>query len=213
KRSPRDSLRRVRALVEDGATVIFTDGLPDDVPGFHQHDERLAQLMELLKPFAGKSGDVPHGKGHVVVNPASLAKELESRGNAAESMVTDGLRFVRRTHGDGFHYFIANRGAKRFSGKIRLAVPFRSVVVLDPWSDASARTPETSGSTIQLDLEAGASCLVRTFTDHKVESAPVPEDVPTGDALAVTGPWTIDFIAGGPTLPASRTLQSTGFWT
>lgn len=213
KRIPLETLRRVLALAENGATVVFTDGLPTDVPGFHQHAERLAQLLELLKPFAGKSGEVPLGKGRVVINPASLSKQLESRGNAAESMVADGLRFVRRTHEGGFHYFIANRGTKRFSGKVRLAVPFRSAVVLDPWSDAAARTPETSGSTIHLDLEAGASCIVRTFTDRQIEAAPVPKDVPTGEPLRVEGPWTIDFIAGGPSLPSPRTLADTSFWT
>ncbi len=213
KRMPVETLRRVLSLAEAGATVVFTDGLPTDVPGFHQHDERRAQLVELLKPFEGKSGDVPVGKGHVVVNPSSLAQELETRGITAESMVVDGLRFVRRSHEGGFHYFIANRGTKRFNGEIRLAVPFRSVVVLDPWTDAPARTPATSGASIKLDLEAGASCIVRTFTDRKNEAPPVLTDASAGPSVAVNGPWTIEFVAGGPTLPSVKTMETTALWT
>lgn len=63
KRIPLETLRRVLALAENGATVVFTDGLPTDVPGFHQHAERLSQLLELLKPFDGKSGKSLSAKG------------------------------------------------------------------------------------------------------------------------------------------------------
>lgn len=213
KRMPLDTLRRVLSLAEAGATVVFTDGLPDDVPGFHQHDEKQAQLLLLLKPFAGKSGEIKVGKGRVVINPTSLPKELEARGIVSESMVAEGLRFVRRTHEGGYHYFIANRGTKRFHGDLRLSVPFQSAVVLDPWTDAPARAVGTSGPTIQLDLEAGASCVVRTFTDRKVEASPVPSDTSAGPAVAVSGPWKVEFMAGGPSLPSVKSLATTAPWT
>lgn len=213
KRIPLETMSHVLSLAEQGATVIITDGLPEDVPGFHQHDERRARLIELLKPFSGRSGDVPFGRGRVVISPVPLSKDLGARGIEPESMVGNGLRFVRRSHAEGHHYFIVNRGAKPFSGEIRLASPFQSVVLLDPWSDGAARTAGSSGSMVRLNLEAGESCILRTFTNRRIGAAPLPEDVPAGEALVVKGPWTMEFISGGPALPSVKSLEATRFWT
>jgi len=217
KRLPLETLQRVLSLAEMGGTLVFTGGLPDDVPGFDHHDDRRAELVSILKPFEGKQGAVKHGSGLVVVASGSLTQVLESKGIRKETMTADGLRFVRRSTESGYHYFIANRSSNRFSGTVRPAVAFRSAVILNPWSDASARSlkvsQEPEGAGFHLDLEAGETRLIRTFTELKVEAPPIEMEVSAGDAVAVGGPWRIQFMEGGPTLPAARSLEQAAFWT
>ena len=48
-------------------------------------------------------------------------------------MTASGLRFVRRTHDRGYHYFIVNRGWEPVHAIVPLAAPFESALLLDPW--------------------------------------------------------------------------------
>lgn len=217
KRIPIATLRKILSLAEAGGTVIFTEGLPTDVPGLDHHEERLADLGRLLKAFTGRQGVVPLGAGKVVLAQQPLAEVLAGQGIRAETMTSAGLRFVRRTTGSGHHYFIANRSTDRFSGTIRPAVPFRSAVLLDPWLDDSARkliVSEIGGIPgFHLDLEPGESRIVRTFSELEVDGPSVPTNEPAGDPIGVEGPWTVDFIEGGPALPKSQTRERIDFWT
>lgn len=217
KRIPIGTLKKVLSLAEAGGTVIFTEGVPTDVPGFDHHDERLSELGRLMKPFTGQQGVVAVGAGKVVLARSSLTEVLAGLGIRSETMTSAGLRFVRRTTGNGHHYFIANRSADRFSGTVRPSVPFRSAVLLNPWSDASARKLIVSESGesrgFHLDLEPGESCVVRTFSEAEVDAAPVPTDEPAGDPIGVGGPWNVQFIEGGPVLPKPQTQERTAFWT
>ncbi len=91
-------------------------------------------------------------------------------------MAHAGLRFVRRTHAEGYHYFIVNQNKETFDDTLPLAVPFQSAVILDPWSESRSgiSLPEKhkSGNGVKLRLEPGESIIIRTFTERKIEGAP-----------------------------------------
>jgi hypothetical protein len=191
----------VKLSAQGGKVVFYEKDSPKamDVPGFLEHDKQKAVLNDLfIKHFAKATG--------------SIISELQGGcGVKVEPMRAAGLRFVRRTHAEGYNYFIVNRSAHDFVGNLPLATPFKSAVILDPWH------PETSGviasGEIPLRLAPLQSIIIRTFTDRTVTGKPWSPPGETAKTLALNGPWKLEFIDGGPVLPKSMELRTLASWT
>lgn len=126
-------------------------------------------------------------------------------------MTDHGLRFVRRKHADGCHYFIVNRSEKEFNGSIKLATRFKSAAILDPWRpDFHAIT---SGPEIPLRLAASQSIVIRTFTDRKLEGPAWMTPAASNETITPSGPWKLEFLEGGPVPPKSTDLSALASWT
>jgi hypothetical protein len=197
-------LETILKLNRQGAKLIVQDGWPTEVPGYFQHQTRHESLRDLTSGQA-------YGKT-IVEATGSILPSLASQGIAMESMTSSGLRFVRRTHDSGYHYFIVNRSDKPFNGILPLAVHFQSALILDPWN-AQAGRPALSQNSVALRLEPGQSIIIRTFTDRKIEGTPLTAAPVSSQAVAIDGPWKIQFIEGGPTLPAPADNLKLGSWT
>ena len=97
----------------------------------------------------------------------------------------------------------------------------KSVIVLDPMTGNSgiASVKHSDGlhlSRVHLQLAAGSTVILRTFTDKKVEGQAwtywkpqTPDDKPQ----ILAGPWNVKFIGGGPTLPADFQAAKLASWT
>jgi hypothetical protein len=197
KRMTPETLEKIAGLKAQGATIIVQGDLPGEVPGLHKQKERHAALLAIGE------------KIHALQVPGSILPALASRGILRETMTGLGLRFVRRAHADGYHYFIVNRGKEAFDGALPFAVPFQSALVLDPWS---SKTGVVSPG-FQLRLEPGQSILIRTFTNRKVEGNRWTAVPANPQAVALDGPWKIQFLDGGPALPAATEITALGSWT
>jgi len=217
KRLAPASLEMLLALAKQGGTVIIQDGWPTEVPGFYQHEPRRAALL----------GIEASAKAAVTQVAGSILPALTTRGVIQEPMTASALRFVRRRHAEGYHYFIVNRSGKALHVAVRLGVPFESAVFLDPWQPASAAIvldrdawpaelslPGGNGIPLPLHLEPGESIIVRTFTKRKVEGTrwtpPLGGMVRT---VPLNGPWKLQFTAGGPVLPQAAELRELSSWT
>ncbi len=215
KRMTPETLERILGLADQGATIVVQGGWPEEVPGFHETNERRSRLIALKARIQGDGQVVSYGRGvaNILLSAKSIIPALASQGIIQERMTAAGLRFVRRIHDGGYHYFIVNRSAKTFEGILPLAVPFQSAVILDPWNPAANGTALSQKSGVALRLEPGQSIIVRTFTDRVVTGEPwvIPPADPS--AIAIDGPWKIEFIEGGPTLPAAAESITTGSWT
>jgi hypothetical protein len=140
---PLPTLQKLLSLAKDGATVIFEDHLPVDVPGQADLAGRRAALKQLLLPLSTLAvgpGDERAGKGRVVVGEL---EEALSRAKVPREAVCDhkGTRFVRRSHPEGRHYFIANQGSETMDGWYALGLPATSVIALDPLSGRTGVLP------------------------------------------------------------------------
>ncbi|MEO7101570.1 MAG: glycosyl hydrolase [Luteolibacter sp.] len=193
-----ETLKRILELTAQGATLIVQDGWPHEVPGFYQHKERREALLDQEKTTE-----------NIIACSGSILPTLAERGIDQEHMTDSGLRFVRRTHKDGYHYFIANRSKQAFDGPLPIAVPFESALLLDPWT---SKTGIVSPG-FPLHLDPGQSILIRTFTHRKIAGKPWPTNPPNPQSIAINGPWKIEFIEGGPILPKSAEVTTLGSWT
>ena len=216
---PLETLERLLALAEEGATILIHQTLPADVPGLAELSERRSQLAGLLGKlvFAERDGlrQAAYGRGHIV-----LADELEalltSAGVTREPLTDHGLKFIRRNHDEGKHYFIVNLGAEAFDGWTALDNDCRSAIIMDPLSGVTglASLRECDGATqLRLQLKPGQSLILRTFETKRIAGNAYPVLQPDGKGQVLTGTWEVSFIEGGPELPPSVTTDHLTSWT
>ncbi|RYD18860.1 MAG: hypothetical protein EOP88_21100, partial [Verrucomicrobiaceae bacterium] len=203
KQMPPEALAKIAKLVEQGAKLVVRGGLPEDVPGLSRYQERRAELASVAEKLDGKASIVPAGD--------SILPAL-SKVSARETMTASGLRFIRRSHDRGYHYFVVNRSGKTFDGVLPLAVSFNSAAILDPWNTEETVTTLAKDGGVPVRLEPGQSVIIRTFTNGGAEGkawSPAQEMT----ATPVEGPWKIEFVAGGPSLPPAAENITLGSWT
>lgn len=203
KKIPEETLREVARLQGSGGRIEFFcyDKPPvPDVPGFLNFEQRRGTAREMMRKnrFGYRLGKLKSILGY--------RHDVKS-----ETMVRQGLRFVRRKHADGFHYFIVNRTGKEFSGSIKLATRFKSAVLLDPWRPDFHAV--INSAEIPLRLAPSQSIVIRTFTSKSVDGPAWKVPAVSNETLTVTGPWKLEFLDGGPALPKPADLPHLASWT
>jgi hypothetical protein len=213
---PPATLARLIGLARAGATVVVQGALPADVPGLADLDRRRGELRDLLQTAAAPPGT---GKGALLVGD-DLDATLRRAGVAPEPMADAGLRFVRRAHARGYHYFLVNRGDRPVDGWVALATPAKSAAILDPRFDrdagaAALRNGDGGRAEVYLQLRPGESLVLRTFTDPDATRGARPwrYGEPAGKPEAVAGAWKVEFIEGGPALPPGFETRELASWT
>ncbi|HAK97322.1 MAG TPA: hypothetical protein DCM87_20615 [Planctomycetes bacterium] len=203
------------ALAADGATVIFQDRLPADVPGLARLEERRAALRALVArctPPAGQTA-APIGKGRVIAGDVEAA--LAAAGIAREELADD-LVFIRRALlGRDCVYFIANQGAAPVDRFVMLATPAASAVVRDlrgAFGLAAMRRDDAGRAAFRLQLAPGESRVLTTYASERSVEGPWRYEEPAGAPLALAGTWKVEFVQGGPALPASFQTDALGSW-
>lgn len=200
---PLATLKKLLESADGGRPVLIVDRLPADVPGFHRVAERRARLERMLDDRAS-----------MVVRKDDLRSRLAAAGVIREPMVDAGLEFIRRTHEEGYHYFVANMSAESVDGWVRLGVLFRSSVIMDPCTARTGVARQRNGRELYLQLFPGETRFIRTFDDHVVEGREWPLSFRTGQPpLPVTGQWQVTFVEGGPERPAPFATRELKSWT
>ncbi len=208
---PLATLEKLLVMAKSGATVIFSGGLPKDVPGLGNLDKRRAKFASLLTQISGTSNVV--GKGRVIVGEVEPA--LAQAGVARETMVDqEGLLFIRRADDGGRYYFIANRGSRAVDGWLPLAAAAKSALLMDPMTGRTGIAALRSGanqSEVYLQIQPGGSIIVRALNRVTKGSAWEYEQPATSSQLLL-GRWNVEFLSGGPQLPPSFKSHELGSW-
>jgi alpha-L-rhamnosidase len=206
----------ILGFVQRGGTVIFLDGLPEDVSGLnHVQGNHLDYTRNWLRKMEDVAKDIAQGKmpcrGKIFIG--DLSSVLHGAKISRENLADSGLSFVRRSFAGGWHYFIANRTETNFDGWITLARPAKSVVILNPMTGNSAAASRNKVGQIHLQLAAGESIILRAFEKKKVKGPAWNYWQTNGQPVEITGQWNVKFILGGPTLPADFQTAKLASWT
>ncbi len=219
---PVKTLETLLDLARSGATVVFHQGLPADVPGWGDlaaRRERFHGLLALVKTLPSPQQNVRRatlGGGRILIGD-DLEPMLALAGVPREPCVDHGLEFIRRTCPQGYHYFLINPGEKSLDAWVPLAVDARSAAILDPMTGAAgvAAVRRSSGgsSEVYLQLAPGQSCILRVFSQRQAEGPAWKYLQPAGTARRIAGAWQVAFLEGGPVLPRPRTVKQLTSWT
>jgi hypothetical protein len=133
-----------------------------------------------------------------------------------ESLADKGLRYIRKNYKNGKIYFINNPGDTAVEDWIPITAKATSVALFNPLNEikgkAALRQLKNSANEVYLQLQPGESCILQTF-NTLVEAPGYPYIKTCGEAFEFAGTWSIEFIEGGPVLPATIETQTLDSWT
>ncbi len=220
KLMPLPTLEKLVALAQAGANIIFQKGLPADVPGFGNLEDRRASLQQLkAKLGATKTDDnettwaeVGRGRLYLLGNPDQM---LAHAGVRREALVDRGLSFERRAHDGGYVYFLINRGTAPIAGWIPLAPDTKTAALFEPMTlqhgIAALRNTPQGAVEAYVELAPGDSTMLKTFTT--ATAGPAYAYWTPGEARPLGGTWAVRFTSGGPALPAATEVVELKSWT
>jgi hypothetical protein len=215
------TFERLVQLATEGATVLFNGSLPDDVAGLADLDARRSRYRELRdglrigEPDADGIREARVGAGRFLIG-ADAERLLARAAVRREPMTDQGLQFVRRVHDAGQLYLVVNRGEALVDGWVPFATSARSATLFDPMHGgrglAATRTAGRDTFELYLQLRPGESVIVAA-SGASAGGERYPSYAEAGAPQAVPGPWRLEFVSGGPTLPSSTSVERPGSWT
>jgi hypothetical protein len=216
---PLESLVKLLRLATTGATILCYKSPPQDVPGFGQLDKRRESFNSLLSSLQfQENGSIKKaliGKGVVLVGQ-DIGELLHAAGVRKESINSSGLQFVRRRNQNGNLYFIDNRSNKEVNEWVPLQIRAASVALYSAMSMqkglAKWRKEKDGTVSVLLQLQPWESVIVQTYSLERKGSA-YPYLQTMGNPIAIDGKWQIEFLSGGPTLPAKIETTELKSWT
>ncbi len=216
---PLKTIEKLAELARAGATILFHDQLPDDVPGLGDLENRQEAFKALIDrhPFISRDGidRALSGEGSWVKS-SNLATLLAVAGVKPEKMTGLGLDFTRRSLNQETVYFITNWSGSVIDQWVPLSKAVKQVFIFQPWTGKSGkariRTNREGAAEIYLHLEQGEGVILQTSSRRP--------DLPEWNYYEISSPpqnlagtWEIQFMEGGPLLPDPFTIDSLRSWT
>lgn len=222
KLMPPDVLGHLMALARKGATVIFLENYPQDVPGFSRLASRRAAYSKVARQLPKVSFDqslvTPYGKG-VIITGKDYAATLARCSYPFEEMKTKyGLQYIRRKDEGGYHYFISSLQDKGVDAWVTLGTLAKDAILFDPmtgkYGKAMIRQAGDSAQ-VYLQLKSGESVILQTFleadSDKKTRRWNYVKEQPV--SLGLDHGWTLAFRESSPAIPGTFHIDEPCSWT
>lgn len=220
KRMPPTVLAKLINLARQGATILFMENYPNDVPGFSKLNQRKSQLAKLIRRLPqisdfSKLTVTNVGKGRIITG-SEYATSLQRTGVQPESMKLEhGLHCIRRVNPTGHHYFIASFKATDTDAWVSLGVPAQSVMLFDPMTGekGKAKTRVVDGKVqVRLQLVSGGSVLLQTYNTD-IKSAAWNYLRPHSVSLSLDHGWKLRFSESVPAIEGDFAIDEPRSWT
>lgn len=219
---PLATLRKLHELAAAGATILFENRLPKDVPGMASLEDRRSQFKVLQDSLHWNEdanrqlqiATVGTGQWQIAQNlPVALANNGILREPLADCA---GLKFIRRRVETGVFYFLTNLSDTPLDGWTTLSRAFSTVLFYNPMTGkiAAAETRQiyTGDFQVRLQLMPGESmilkCLEQPVTAPKWQYLDF-----SATTTEIPGTWDVEFIEGGPVLPKPVKMTKLKSWT
>ncbi len=218
---PLATMQSLLRLVKLGATLIFQNKIPSKVPGlyaFEKNQKTLQNLIQQLEFVSVKQSNIQMaswGLGKILIGK-DMAALLAEAGVQRETITDHSLQFTKRKSAQGYYYFIANTTQKIFSDWVPLEATEKYVFQYDPMTGETGKAKYRwlkNKLQIYLQLLPGASMIIETSSIAKTGAYFSTFKNITAPPDTLTGKWQLEFLSGGPTIPASKILEGTSYWT
>jgi hypothetical protein len=214
---PLESMQKLKELAEKGATVIFQDSLPMDVPGAANLKERQQNYEELLNriQFKNKNGLNIASIGTGFFISGNVLQMLKKQSVYPEQLAVEGLWFNRVKREEGSCYFICNWSDKSVDQWVKIESTGEQAAWFNPMNKktgkANIKKLNDKESEVYLQLKPGETLILQWYPySFELAGYPVYEQNEVQTQLA--GEWTVSFIHGGPSLPATYTTKTLQSW-
>lgn len=215
---PLSTIKSLLTLAGQGAKIIFFEGIPSSVSGYHNLETKESEYKNLMAQVNlndATNNEVRVGSGSAVVGndlPHLLKIALVYR----ETLVDHGLQFLRKESANGSDLYFLGNSEKSFEGWITLQSAGQSAVLFDPMTGNIGRARTRVSTSGRLDvwihLQPRETIIVE-IDSRGIDGKQFPYAERTGTPLEITGSWQLTFTEGGPELPVPRKLSSPKFWT
>ena len=218
---PLETFAQIMNLANEGAYIILYENMPQNVSGWADLDAKNAVFSHMKERISFRSAtnrgisEALIGKGRLLMGD-DLGDLLSHAGIRRETMNDIGIKYARRENLDGYNYFVVNQSEKSFEGWLPLSVRATSAAIFDPMTGklgiAKSRVKAENNLEIYARLNPGESIIINTYY-KKTKGKPYVYYDPLSVPQEIPGSWKIDFIEGGPVLPASAEITGLGSWT
>jgi hypothetical protein len=148
-------------------------------------------------------------------SPMLVVRDVRDAETFREPVAECGLQFIRRKVADGWIYFLV-ADEKGMEAWVPLAVPAGSVVLTAPTngrSGSAAVRHQGGAAEVFLQLAPRESVLVHARAEEAVSAEPWQYWKAAGNPASLSCDWKLEFLEGGPTLPAPAELPRTVAWS
>jgi len=214
------TIQKLYDLAADGATILFIDQYPDDVPGLKDEKVKKDELHKLMLKFPrvdfGKTQVDKLGKGNIITGK-NYNELFDAAGIQGESFVAQfNGQCIRRKNESGYHYFFTMLTNNPIDGWVQLGVKATSALFFDPLNGTSgkARIRDNNGKTeVYIQLQPGQSIILKTFTDEDVNVPTRNYYQPSNEKIILKNGWKLSFIESEPAIEGTFDIDTLGSWT
>lgn len=212
---PVSTLQSIIHLAEQGYNIVL-QALPKEVPGLSNLEEQRALLKQIIASIAfvkvsDNISEAKVGSGKIILSN-DVQQGLAFTKLKRETLTDLGLKFIRRQVADGKYYYIVNHTANAIDTTITLETASASVTILNPQTGAAGIVKslvKNNATQVRIQLQSGEAIILKTSNKPAIGKA-WQYLQPSKQVLTLNNNWKVDFISGGPQLPASQqqaTLQ------
>lgn len=219
KYMPLETMQKLVTLAESGATIIFRDRLPVDVPGLGNLEKRRQAYRALTGSFGFENvADMSvcsKGEGRLLMG-SDVAELLSMLDIFPEEMALLGLWFNRVKRAEGTCYLISNWSEKKIDQWVAIRSGEKQAAWYDPMHRqiAKARIEKVNDrqSRVYMQLDQGETLILQCYP-YSFDLVDKPFRKEPLSPTVLSGEWTVTFTAGGPGLPAPFKTSKLGSWT
>lgn len=214
------TFEKLVSMARKGATIMVENALPSDVPGFADLEARRDAFAKLAASLEftseGEVSIAAVGKGRILVSK-NLDAMLDVAGITREKMYDLGMQSISRTKADGGKfYFIKNATTETIEGWIPVDVECRTIGIYNPMTEAlgygKVRQTEGGKAEVYMKILPEQTFILETFAgEYTGENYKFYQTA--GEPVAVESEWDVEFVSGGPALPAAKSVKDLESWT
>lgn len=215
---PLESMQKLLDMASKGATILFENKLPVDVPGMNKLKLRQNDYDTLVSKLNfTPEGDLQIAKvgDGYVVKSKSVPAMLEHNLIYPEEMASLGLWFNRVHRIEGNCYFISNWSDKPVDQWVSVRTGGKNAAWFNPMTRSIEKAHMKSVSPIEskvyLQLQPGESRILQ-FYPYELDLPEHPEFEQAESVNEIDEEWTVSFLKGGPVLPAGFTTSELKSW-
>lgn len=217
---PADVLSHLIDLAKQGATIVFLENYPMDVPGYGKLEQKRKTYQSTLQSLPSVSFAettvTPVGKGKIITG-ADYTRTLASCHIPSEEMKTKyGLQMIRRVNTTGHHYFISSLQNKGVNDWITLGTDAASAALFNPMTGeyGEARIRQKDGKTqVYLQLKSGESVILQTYRQPLENARPWTYLQEQPFSLRLDHGWKLHFAESQPEIQGTFDIDRPVSWT